>query len=85
MARRLFEVKATRVHTHTESGDVVYHVQATSEAEARALVDSVTGMGRGHRFEVGEERMRGDDETSETETIDSVEVLQVENESGGRE
>ena len=76
----IFEVKVSRLHTHTESGEVIYHVPAWSAATARALVEDEGGsdsiMGSFLFEEVVEERMRGDDETDETETIDSVEVLQ---------
>lgn len=67
-----FEVKATRIRTQPRWCEVVYHIQAASEAEARALVKS------GEIVEFEEEQWEDDIDTEETETIDSVEVFQVD-------
>lgn len=65
-----FEVKATRVRSQPRWCEVVYHVQAASAVEARALVKS------GEIVEFEESDMEDDIDTDETETIDSVEVFQ---------
>ena len=84
-----FEVKATRVHTQSRCGEVVYHVQAASEHEARILCRLNRGPSQvpfedmARPVEVEEVQMEDEMDAEETETIESVEVLQVENESGG--